>query len=215
MTHKFAAARLLIASLLCLWSSFTPSILSADDRKAIYYVEENWELTLGDPDPEINSPQVSFFVFPNRDDESRYFELQLNYAADATYSSGGFRVTAAVNGKAIDHERGGHFQNWSASDDCIRWTTVMAVKDSRYLFAIKNGESSDWGTFGGPEFLVEMPHENGDGLMRYHPDTSLANVDIGFGANRVRSIYLKSIRVVFEDGSDQHVTVNLTPTSIN
>ncbi|PHQ35271.1 hypothetical protein [Rhodopirellula bahusiensis] len=215
MRNELALSKLLLASLLALWGSLTPSDVSADDRKSIYFIEENWELTLGDPEPDINSPQVSFFVFPNRDDESRYFELQLNYAADATYSSGGFRVTAAVNDKAVDHERGGNFQNWSASNDCIRWTTVMAVKNSRYLFAIKNGESADWGAFGGPDYLVEMPHESGDGLMKYHPDTSLANVDIGFGANRVRSIRLKSIRVVFEDGSDQVITINLTPTSIN
>ncbi|MCC9644247.1 hypothetical protein LOC71_18375 [Rhodopirellula sp. JC740] len=215
MANAFCLKKRFVIAVFAICLGTSNIVLHAEDSKNIYYIEENWELVLGEPDPKINSPQVSFFVYPDSGDESRYFELQLNYAADATYSSGGFRVTAASNDQIVDHERGGNFQNWTVANDRIQWTTVMAVQDSRYLFAIKNGQSSDWGSFGGPDYLVEMPHGSGKRLSNYHPDKSLANVDIGFGANRVDSILLKSVRVIYSDGSQEHVSVNASPTSIH
>ncbi|TWU67613.1 hypothetical protein [Crateriforma conspicua] len=186
----------------------TDRCVGEESERSIFFIEEDWELVLNEPAPEINSPQVSFFVFPNSEDENSYFQLQMNYAAEESYSSGGFRVTAVRQSNPVDDERSDDRQLWTIHGDRIRWTTVMASMDNKYLFAIKNGQSEDWGEFGGPDYLVEMIHEGSLGLSRYTPVKSLENVDIGFGANRVGSITLKNVRVVYNDGHVRTVSVN-------
>lgn len=190
------------------------STASAEEKKSIYYVEECWELILNEPEPANNSPQVSFFVFPDEENEESYFELQMNYAADEHYSSGGFRVTAVQDGNPVHYQRGGTHQKWSVDQDRISWKTVLAHSKGKYYFAIKEGHSSDWGDFGGPAFLVEMTDSAGVELQRYHPKTSLANVDVGFGANRIASIKMTDVRVVFTDGSETTIPLQTTPTSV-
>ena len=201
---------------LALFACGAPQAWSAetdDDAKPIYYVEEHWEIVLGDPDPLTNSPQISFFLFPDSRDDSRYFELQMNYAADPggehdAYSSGGFRVTSVVDGIPHQHRRSENHQRWTSDQDRIRWTSVVAAYEGQYRFAIKNGSAGDWGEFGGPEYLVELPTTSDTALAFYHPGVSVSNVDIGFGKNRVHSVRLRGVTVVYRDGSRQNIVRN-------
>lgn len=167
---------------------------------SIYMVEENWEMVVREPDGLINSPQVTFFLFPHSLAEGCYFQLQMNYAAEDGYSSGGFRVSAVCQETPVDEERSQVRQTLVTDGDRLEWTAAMAVFDGKLMFAVKDGTSIDWGSFGGPEYLVEMGNNGLTDLSGYTPDASTSNVDIGFGRNRVASIRLKSVRVTYTDG---------------
>ncbi len=184
------------------------SAVAAEPR--IYLIEEDWELIVNEPDPICNSPQITFFTSPTPS-ESDYFQLQMNYAADDDYSSGGFHVAAVRNDNIIDEARSVTRRTLSTDGDLIRWTNVMAVFDNKIFFAVDNGDGLEWGSFGGPDYLVEMPAEGLHSLSGYTPQKSLDQVDIGFGANRVESLILKRVRLVYTDGHIETVPVNLSP----
>jgi hypothetical protein len=84
----------------------------------------------------------------------------------------------------------------------------MAVIQNKVLFAVRDGHGQEWGSFGGPEYLVKITPSPVADLSEYHPQKSLDSVDIGFGANRVDSVTLREVRVFYTDGRMVAVSVN-------
>ncbi len=177
-------------------------------ERTLFLVEEDWEMTVNDPEPNNNSPQVAFFMYPDADHADCYFQLQMNYAAEDQYSSGGFRVGAFCNEAPVDEERSVVRESLAWSNDKLTWTNAMAVFNGKLMFALKDGRGVQWGTFGGPAYLVEMDDQELHSLEHYSPENSIAAVDIGFGANRVSSIRLKRVRLRYTDGSTQTLQIN-------
>lgn len=191
----------------CLSIALSP--LAADDPPiTIMRIEEDWEMKLLEPDPASSSPQVTFFTRPSENDPNRYFQTQMNYATDVEFSGGGFHVASVINDSYFDEARSSTRRGLTSNNDTIVWTTVMAKQNDEIVFAIKNGHCSDWGDFGGADFLVSMPAESVENLNNYRPEQSLETVDIGFGANRVDSIMLKTIRVYYSHGVMKTFAVN-------
>ncbi|KAA5540021.1 hypothetical protein FYK55_22140 [Roseiconus nitratireducens] len=184
------------------------SSATAQETSPVFMVEENWEMVINEPDVAINSPQVAFFLYPDADCSTCYFQLQMNYAAEAGYSSGGFRVGAFVDEQPVDDERSQIQQCLAWDGDTIRWTSAVAVFDGKVMMAVKDGFGWQWGAFGGPEYLVEMSGQDIHDLNHYTPETSAASVDIGFGKNRVASIHLKSVRITLADGTVRTINVD-------
>ncbi len=204
---RFGAARTsLIAGGLCLLTMLHGQALA--EGPELFMVEEDWEMTLNEPEPNINSPQVAFFLYPDSDHADCYFQLQMNYAAEDAYSSGGFRVGAFCNEVPVDEERSPIRQSLAWDNDHIEWTSAMAVFNGQLMFAVKDGYGMQWGHFGGPEYLVQMDDQNLHCLDHYTPQKSLESVDIGFGANRVASIRLKTVRLTYTDGHTTTIHVN-------
>lgn len=196
----------------------TPNCLA--QSTSLWKVEEDWEMVTQEPDSAIVSPQVSFAMFPcghEHIDEvvqhahNVYFLLQMNYFADDYFSAGGFHVAAVEQEDIVDEERSATQIVLSSDHDHVSWTSVMAVVDNKLMFAVKNGYGNDWGTFGGPEYLVQMQNCPISNLKEYDYSTSLKNVDISFGANRVDSITLKEVRLYYTDGNVVTIPVNLHP----
>lgn len=181
------------------------------DQPAIWKVEEDWEMVIYEPDPSIYSPQVTFFTSPSAELQQTYFQLQMNYEADESFSAGGFHVAAVSDGEVVDEERSEHRITLSKNNDQIQWTNVMAVVDGKLLFAVKDGLGQDWGAFGGPEYLVRIAQSPVSHLGNYRYQQSLQTVDIGFGANRVQSVTLRRVRFHHVDGSVSSLDVNLHP----
>ena len=200
-----AARTKLIAGGLCLLVALS-SVANATEP-TLFMVEEDWELVIREPQAAINSPQIAFFMYPDADHADCYFQLQLNYAAEDSYSSGGFRVGAFCNETPVDEERSNVRETLSWDGDRLSWTNAMAVFDGKLMFALKDGTGLQWGTFGGPEYLVEMDDQEMHALDHYTPEKSLNSVDIGFGSNRVSSIRLKRVRLTYSDGSQKTIEV--------
>ena len=190
-------------------STALPACLAADPT--IYKIEEDWEMVINEPDSANYSPQVTFFTSPSANLDEAYFQLQMNYAADAEFSGGGFHVASVQNEAILDEARSETRSILATDGDHIRWTSVMAVIQNKALFAVKNGQGTEWGNFGGPEYLVRMTPSPVSDLSGYNPQQSLDTVDIGFGANRVQSITLLQVRFFYTDGQTVTVPVNRQP----
>lgn len=185
----------------------SPQTLRADEPP-IYRVEEDWELVVREPDPGIHSPQVTLFTCPFASGDGQYFQFQLNHAADAWFSGGGFQVAAVVNEDLVDRARSVVETPLSINGDVVQWTVVMAVIDGQFLYAVKDGHAGAWGNFGGPEYLVRMPAGTTQDLSGYSYQNSLGSLDVGFGANRVESLRLKRVRYYDTSGDVDEVLVN-------
>ncbi len=180
-----------------------------EQPSSIYKIEEDWEMVIHEPDPANNSPQVTFFTSPSVNLDDCYFQLQMNFAAEEGFSSGGFRVGAFVDEVPVDEERSRVRGVLAWDGDKVEWTSAMAVIEGQLYYALKNGHGLQWGTFGGPEFLVSMPNGTLTDLSKYSAQRSLENVDIGFGSNRIQSIRLKRVRLIYTDGHTKTIDVNL------
>lgn len=167
---------------------------------SVYKIEEDWELVVNEPDATNNSPQITFFMSPNHLLDDSYFQLQMNYHAADDYSSGGFHVAALMEDRAVDETRSATRKNLTTDDDCIRWTSVMAVINQSTWYAVRDGYGRDWGNFGGAGYLVRMIPGNSVNLANYRYQQSIENVDIGFGKNRVSRVTLKAVRRFYTDG---------------
>lgn len=173
----------------------------------LYMVEEDWEMVLNQPVVAINSPQVAFFMYPDAEHADCYFQVQMNYAAEEGYSSGGFHVGAFCKEVTVDEERSVVRQSLSLDGDRLEWTNAMAIFNGKLMFALKAGSGTQWGQFGGPEYLVEMDDQELHALDHYTPEKSLKSVDIGFGSNRVTSIRLRRVRLYYTDGTEKKIEV--------
>ncbi len=178
---------------------------------AVWKVEEDWQLKTFQPDPSIFSPQVTFFSTPDAAENDSYFQLQMNYEADESFSAGGFHVAAVREGEIVDEERSAQQITLSNPEDEIEWTNVMAVVEGKLLFAVKDGHGQEWGQFGGPEYLVRIEQSSVVNLQNYRFEQSLENVDVGFGKNRVASICLKQVRLFRLDETVETIEVNRSP----
>lgn len=171
-------------------------------------IEEDWTLALNEPDSRTHSPQITFYLTPHANQEQTYFQFQLNHAADAEFSGGGFRVDAFQQNESTDRATSLTRAALNVSDDVINWTFVMAVQDQELLFAVKNGQSQSWGAFGGPEYLLRMPANGIENLAHYTPRRSVADVDLGFGRNRIKYLRLERVRAYRKDGTIVSVVTN-------
>jgi hypothetical protein len=185
-----------------------PGQKSLAAEPTVYKVEEDWELVVNQPDASSNSPQITFFTSPSHLLEDSYFQLQMNYHAADDYSSGGFHVASVSDDQTVDDARSMTRKNLATNDDLIRWTSVMAVIDNRALFAVRDGHGREWGSFGGPDYLVRMVPSPVPDLSNYRYQESMKSVDIGFGRNRVSRITLKAVRLFYTNGHVAVVTEN-------
>ncbi len=188
-----------------------PAACDEGDGPSLVRIEEDWEFVVTEPEPGINSPQITFFTCPDAADPECHFQLQMNYAASTSYSSGGFRVSAVRDEAMLDEARSDSRIVLSLDNDTVRWTSVMGVAEGEFLYAVKDGFGSAWGVFGGPEYLVRMPSDGVEEIAGYTPTKSLEMVDVGFGGNRVDSIVLKRVRYYFSDGHVATVSIAASP----
>ena len=99
---------------------------SVASEPGVYKVEEDWEMVITQPDPITTSPQITFFTSPSVHSERTYFQLQMNYAADDSFSGGGFHVAAVKNDDIRDEARSETKRALSTDGEPVRWTSVMA-----------------------------------------------------------------------------------------
>src|SRR4051794_19394075 len=105
-------------------TGFTQSTGPAPDR-----IEEDWQLVIGDPDPDANGPQVSTAMQPGGDDSSPLVLFNLNYRDVSTYTPGGLQVKV-VNDDHIITSTQDQSAVFQTSNETITWTQRMSVSGS-------------------------------------------------------------------------------------
>jgi hypothetical protein len=163
-------------------------------------IEEHWELSVGQPDAESSSPQVSMVMSPTRNLSDDYFVFTLNHHSDPAWIPGGMQVQH-WNGQEIEGSRvGPHEAKLQESDEVIRWVQRIKLEDDSLVFEVVNGQSDSWGEFGGQghlRFTLDTTREN---LNDYRPSISLEESGVSFAGNRVRSLILRKLRWIDSEG---------------
>lgn len=175
----------------------------------IVKIEEDWELRVGVPDANSNSPQVSIVMSPCTSLNSWHTTIEFNHRTEPYVCGGGVHLQL-WNGATIADDKGwGEFKCLNKSEDFVRWTQVMEVHDGQLKVSIQNGSGETWGEFGGDELTVaaEAPVYE---LSGYKVDTSVAESGVSLAGHRVREMVLRRVRYTMADGSVTEDTVDRT-----
>jgi hypothetical protein len=166
----------------------------------IIRVEEDWELVVETPDPLTDAPQVSTWMFPSNDQSDGHFGVDLNHAQRPDYEGGGLQTKSYLGEALVDDKLENPGSNLNSNGESVRWTQLIAIVGNELVFAVKNGQSSSWGSFGGPSTAVKLS-SNLSNLNDYSPSRSIQSSGIGFAANRVGSLKLVRIRAFLSNGT--------------
>jgi hypothetical protein len=205
-----ARARLALAC--CLMSLWLGNARSEDAPAwLVHRVEEDWELVVSEPHAETNGPQVTCVMSPVCDVEAAYAAFDINHHSQPNYSRGGLQLQVWHLGEPLLSNNDPDYQVLEREGETIRWTQQMTLDEGVLTFAIVNGQSQTWGTFGGNERLRISVATSLVSLNNYNPSISVEHSGIGYAANRVASLKLKGVRayaaeeLIYEDNTERVV----------
>ncbi len=169
-----------------------------NSEEDIYAVEEDWEITLMQPNEVTSSPQISTQMYPNKDIKKNYGIFNVNFQQIPVYVDGGIELqlweddwSTDINGQ--DGEKLHHV------NETVTWTQRMRVLEDHLLYRIKTGTSQSFGDFGGLYFWVSS-REHYTNLNNYDVTSSVENSGVTFGSNRVKTMKLLAVRKYKENG---------------
>jgi len=174
------------------------SILPAQMIGPVTRVEEDWELVLSAPDGDLLAPQLHTVISPFADLDTYYAQITWNYRELPDFAPGGFQVQGWVGENVVD-VRSFDLEAFSRQSERFIWTQVMAVSEGWTAFAVVNGFSPTWGSFGGIEAVIYDFTGLSD-LSAYSPEVSVRNSLITYGANRVQWLGIREVRYFGPDG---------------
>jgi hypothetical protein len=203
--HADACIR--IAGLACeCMSVLEPNTTAVTSTAAVdvMRVDEDWELVVTEPDPDVAAPQIQTVMSPFQDLNGFYISFLVNYRNNPQLAVGGLEVQFWYGDNQLGARRLDRAVLQQANET-ITWTQRLMIKGTagdRYLcFRIVDGASASWGTFGGSEPLhMNIDTSNSD-LSGYGSSFSVANSGVTYSSNRVARLVLKAVRGYSEDGS--------------
>jgi len=166
---------------------------------AVVRVEQDWELSVGEPDPQTDAPQVVCVISPGGDTQGVYAAFELNQQSQPVFSAGGMQLQVWEGELPLKAARAGDLLKLQAAGEHVCWTLVMELDDGQLTFQVCDGHSATWGEFGGEGLRASVAtaaaHLNG-----YDTQVSVRNSGVGFAPNRVHALTLKRIRTYFANG---------------
>jgi hypothetical protein len=196
----------LLCVLLCV------SVVSAQEGTEIVTVEEDWELVLGTPEPDLAAPQLVCTMSPMGDMRGLYCTLEVNHQTVPYFTPGGLQFQV-WSGESLVTERRAPTQSiLSHPSEVVRWTQKMHLADGTLHLEIVDGSSTTWGSFGGQGYLKADVPTTLANLNNYNPAVSVENSGISYAANRVQSLVLKRVRVTTSQGE---VLEDSTPRTVH
>ncbi len=167
---------------------------SADNAWPITRVEEDWQITFGTPDPDLNAPQITMTMSPWTSLDGRHAVFEINSQTEPSYAAGGMQLQHWFGNTCLDYKSSQKQGVLNVANDVMTFTMYVAVQNSTITFGVTNGNSQTWGTFGSGESLLVSDSYDGTDLNLYDPNGSLANSYVGFGANRIQQAVRTAIR---------------------
>lgn len=178
------------------------------DASKIVRIEEDWQLVVDIPDPDTNAPQVTCVFAPTADVDFGYAEFDVNHHSQPAYVPGGLQLQVWSGGQPIIVNNDPDGGVISSPSESVSWTQSMALADGVLTFAVSNGQSRTWGTFGNDGRLQIRAGATLGDLSGYDTSVSVANSGIGYASNRVRSLKITAVRRYLADG---RVLIDDTP----
>jgi hypothetical protein len=163
-------------------------------------VEEDWTLVIGQPDGNLNAPQVATGMSPLGNFNSAYVVFNVNHRSQPTYVPGGLQLQLWTSDDPLLSDDDPHDEVMTTSGEKVTWTQQMTLQNGVLTVAIVNGTSQTWGAFGGGSALQASVAASFTNLNGYSPNTSIANSGVSFAPNRVQSLTLTAVRYYTSDG---------------
>ena len=166
----------------------------------IVRVEEDWEMVVGEPDPDTDSPQVTCVISACGDVESVHAVFELNQQSLPIFSPGGLQLQLWDGEVPLCDRKFPSYAILAQAGETIRWTQSVELDDGKLIFEIKDGTSTTWGGFGGQGYLKAVVDTTLTSLNAYRPEISANNSGINYAENRVQSLILKRVRAYTSTG---------------
>ena len=160
-------------------------------------VEEDWTLTVNQPEGESAAPQVSTQM-ARSPLAWRFVNFHLNSCDLPQFSSGGLQLQTwfGNTNEAVYTSPNGTIMG--TDNELVTWTQYLDNTSGQLVFGISAASSTTWGNFSGMSVTVPSGHTS---LDNYSADYSAANSGITYGANRVASLVLVANRMIYSDGT--------------
>lgn len=196
---------LLFRNRLCLAQAivFLGGVISAgpawSQSNRVVSVEEHWELQIGEPDSNVSAPQTTMVMSPTGDLTGQHFLFTLNHVTVPDYQPGGMQVQLWDGEDLVQQSTGHETDALNHSNETIHWVQRLSLQNGQLTFAVVNGDSQTWSSFGGDDLTLAVPTTL-NSLSSYRPAISLAESQVGFAENRVTALTLTKLIWVTEDG---------------
>jgi hypothetical protein len=172
----------------------------ADSPVRVVRIEEDWELVVATSDLNSIAPQVCCVFSPVNNLDSIYGCVELNHRSLPSFRGGGIQLQAWEGGAALAFRDWTNVAMMSTNQETVRWTQAMTLEEEQLVFQVMNGTSGTWGAFGDPTPLAATVSTNLHSLNGYNTALSVNNSGISYAANRVKSLVLKRVRYIVENG---------------
>ena len=157
-------------------------------------IEEDWELVLANPDPDLTCPQISTTLKLDNTDTSPVCVFSLNFRDFPSFSPGGMQAKLMLGDRTLATSVQGTGQLQSTSET-INWTQRVSLLGGTASFKITGGQSTTWGSFGVTDDQLSVSAATPLAVLDlYNPVTSVKNSGPSFGPNRVRRMTLLRVR---------------------
>ncbi len=186
----------IIAGTVVLWSA-APALA---DAPKVVQIDEQWQLVVGEPDTGLSAPQATMVMSPTGNLDSAYFLFTLNCRNFPDYQPGGVQVQRWDGNSVVDSGTGSVSEPLSQVGDTVSWTQRVTLQDGTITFAVVDGSSDSWGHFGNEDSLKLASQSSLHSLNFYRPAISLTESQIGYADNRVKSLTLKKLVWLTDDG---------------
>lgn len=168
--------------------------MAAQDQPVADRVEEDWELVVAIPEPNLTGPQISTSMLPSSVDSSRDMVFNLNYRENPSFVPGGVQVQVRNGDNVIASSSLGTAQ-FQTQNETITWTQRMSLSDGNVQFKITAGNSTTWGEFGNAEVQLAVSAPTSvNSLAGYNPATSVTKSGVSFQSNLVTKMTLLRVR---------------------
>lgn len=161
-------------------------------------IEEHWALSVGGPDLDRSSPQVSMVMSATGDTDCEFFMVLLNHWTHPEYAPGGVQVQRWNGDSCLEAVNAATHQPLSHDGETIRWVQKLTLSEGQLTFEVTDGQSLTWGSFAEEGSLRITTNSSLARLNTYAPAVSLGDSGIGFAGNRVSSLVLERVRWRFE-----------------
>jgi hypothetical protein len=133
--------------------------------------------------------------------------FELNHQSQPGYATGGLHLHAWDGEHLLNsaHTQSAVFMNHT--QERVEWTQSMTLVNGLLTYEISQGTSDTWGAFGSGELRVSV-ETTLTNLNSYNVEATIAGSGVGFGANRVSSLSLRTVRLVLSNGEVLEVAVN-------
>lgn len=191
-----------------------PAGLCQTSSATIDRVEEDWKLVIDSPNPDEVGPQITTCMSPVSDGSTSFVAFDLNYRDQPSFQAGGLqaKVYEKTGGTVLSSSNQGS-KLLDTANETITWTQRLSLSNGVLTYAIVNGHSTTWGSFGQSADLDAQTFTASiSSLSGYSPSKSVVASGVGWQSNRVSSMTLVQVR--YYSGS-QLVSTDTTARSVN